>query len=80
MKAHVAGMGSYIDKSLSNTKGLRDVLPTFKNQREFQMVAIRAAALSANGIDWVVYVKWIGIEKPETALDMVQRILADATR
>lgn len=59
-ETHVARMNPYPVNSLAETKELKEMFTTHKNQRELDMDAIRVLALSADSEEWIVQVTWVG--------------------
>lgn len=63
-EVHLARMSSYADELLAVTAELLGVFTTLKKQGEFQTQAMQAMAFSAdNDTNWVVQVKWPGVDE-----------------
>lgn len=56
---YVARMSPHAVNSLAETKELKEIFTTHKNQRELDMDDIRVLALNADSEEWIVQVTWV---------------------
>ena len=77
-EVHIARMRPYADASLNVTAELKEVLS--KSQGEFDIEKVEALGLAADGEEYVVNVKWIGLDEEETTWEPVFTIYADAPK
>ena len=76
---HIAWMPPYADASLSVTAEPKEVFNNLKIQGEFDMEIIEAEDLTADSDEYVVKVKWVGLEE-ETTWEPAFTIYDDAPK
>ena len=79
-EVHIARMRPYADASLNVTAELKEVLSNLKSQGEFDIEKVEALDLAADGEEYVVNVKWIGLDEEETTWEPMFTIYADAPK
>ena len=73
-------MPPYAHASLNVTAELKEVFNNLKSQGEFGMERIEAVDLAADSEEYVVKVKWVGLNEEETPWKSVSNIYADAPK
>ena len=79
-EVHIARMRPYADASLNVTVELKEVFNALKSQGEFDMERIEAVYLAADSEEYVVKVKWVGLDAEETTWEPVSTLYADAPK
>ena len=76
-EVQIARMRPYDDASLNFTAELKKVFNNPKSQNEYNMERLDAVGLTADGEEYVVKVKWVGLDEEETTGELVSTIYAD---
>ena len=79
-EVHIARMRPYADASLNVTAELKEIFNNFESQGEFDMEMIDAVDLAADSEEYVVKVKWVGLDKEETTWKPLSTIHTDAPK
>ena len=79
-EVHIARMRPYADASLNVTAELKEIFNNFESQGEFDMEMIDAVDLAADSEEYVVKVKWVGLDKEETTWEPLSTIHTDAPK
>ena len=79
-EVRIARMRPYADASLIVTAELKEVFNNLKSQGEFDMERIEAMDLEADSEEYVVKMKWVGLDEEESTWEPVSTIYADAPK
>ena len=79
-EVHIAQMRQYAGVSLNVIAELKEVFNNLKSQGEFNMERIEAVDLAADSEEYVVKVKWVGLDEEETTWEPVSTIYAEVRR
>ena len=79
-EVHSARMRPYADASLNVTAELKEAYNNLKSQGEFDVERIEAVDLAADSEEYVVKVKWVGLDMEETTWEPLSTIYADAPK
>ena len=77
---NIARMRPYADASLNVAAELKEVLNNLKSQGEFDMEKIEAVNLAADSEEYVVKVKWVGLDEEKTTWEPGSTIYAYAPK
>ena len=79
-EVYIAQMQPYADASLNVTAELKEVFNNLKSQGEFDMEMIDAVDLAADNEEYVIKVKWVGLDEVETTWEPLSTIHTDAPK
>ncbi|CAN0195025.1 unnamed protein product, partial [Ascophyllum nodosum] len=73
-------MRPYTNALINVTAELKEIFNNLKSQGELDMERIEAVYLVANSREYVVKVKWVGLDENETTWEIVSTIYTDAPK
>ena len=73
-------MGPYADASLNFAAEMKKILNSLKSQGEFDIERLEAVGLAADSEEYVVKMKWVGLDEEETTWKPVSTIYADVSK
>ena len=76
----ITRMRPYADASLNFAAKLKKIFNSPKSQGEFDMERLEAVGLAADSEEYVVKMKWVGLDEEETTRKSVSTIYADAPK
>ena len=79
-EVHIAQMQPYADASLTVTAELKEVFNNMKSQGEFDMEMVDAVDSAAGNEEYVVKVKWVGLDEEDTTWEPLSTIHTDAPK
>ena len=80
LEVHITRMRPYTNALINVTAELKEIFNNLKSQGELDMERIEAVYLVANSREYVVKVKWVGLDENETIWEIVSTIYTDAPK
>ena len=77
-EAHVARMRLFFDGQLHVTSQLREIFQQLEHLAEYHIEEMTTAKRAARGDEFVVFVKWMGLDEAEGTWEPVSRVMTDA--